>query len=136
MKLARGRSEKKKRLIIRPWESVTVRVFSGDASAGVGTRIPALVLYLIPLVLLGMAVGSILFFQHQRGEERDVAALDEQVSASVVDIEDLRDELQEFTGAMKDVVTLLDQFDLGDSEDNTHLQEYLSAEASDLERLV
>lgn len=134
MKSPRVRRSSLSTAVLRPWESVTIRVFSSDESPGFAVRLPALLLYLLPLLVLSMATATAyLAAEHLRGSQ-EVVGLEQSVEASFLNLEELREELQHFATSVEEVATLLDQIEA--SEEVGELSRYLSAEASDLEALI
>lgn len=130
------RSGKRRPAILRPWESVTIQIFSSAAGTGRGVRIPAIIVYLVPLLLVAMAVATVALAQHHWTERSEAMAMEERVHATVVDLEELRDELQNFTDSLQEVVVVLEEMESGESGESLELQRYLAAEASDLEQLI
>lgn len=122
--------------ILRPWETLTIQVFSAGAGSSRGVRVPAILVYLVPVIVLGMAVATVGLAQQHLSEQAEATALEERVSATVLNLEELRDELQLFTDSVQEIVLVLEEMESGESEESIELQRYLSAEASDLERLL
>lgn len=131
-----NRSKKGAGTLLRPWESLTIQLFSSSAGPGRGVRIPAIIVYLLPLVVLAMGVATVALAQQHWSERAEATALEDRVSATVLDLEELRDELQLFTGSLQEVAVILEEMQSGESDESLELQRYLAAEASDLEQLI
>lgn len=99
-------------------------------------RIPAVFIYVLPLILIGMSVGTVGLAGEYLRESAEVAAMEERVSATVVDLEELRDELQGFTESVQEVVLILEELEIGRENESQELRRYLTAEATDLEQLI
>lgn len=122
--------------ILRPWESVTIKIFPNGAASGRELRIPALIIYALPILLIGMTVGTVALAQEHLRENSEASQIQERVSATMVDLEELRDELQGFTESVEEVVLILEELEIGEHEEGDDLRRYLAAEATDLETLI
>lgn len=134
----RSAGDRKNGSPLRPFEPVTLRVFSGDDSVGMATRIPLAAVLLVPLLILSMGVATLLLLGNLRGGENP-EEVEEQVRASVVNLEELRDELQRFATTVDEIAVVLEELEASEGarpEDSAELQRYLSGESSDLEALL